>query len=54
MGEEGRLKGETMEITMRYDVVKSDPRRSSTGCIKPLLYPVPRDIPEGPKHGAQS
>lgn len=43
-----------MEITMRYDVVKSDPRRSSTGCVKPLLYAVLRDISEGPKHGAHS
>ena len=27
-----------MEITMRYEVVKSDPGRSSTSFVEPLLY----------------
>lgn len=41
----GKLEGETLEITMRHDdMAKSDPRRSSTGYVKPLLYPVLRDV----------
>lgn len=33
-----------MEITMSYEVVKSDPEGPSTGFVEPLLYPVLGDI----------
>lgn len=47
----GRLKGETMEIMTRSDDVgQSDPRKCSTGRIKPPLV----SNAEETKHGAQT